>query len=98
MTVSAFPWVASNHVVTVSEAGADVMKRIATPMIGGIVTSGILKLLIYPVIYVLCKKRGLKNQDESEIQLIPPSLILSALPRSDMITRSFRSSSWPKSS
>ena len=57
------------------------MKRIATPMIGGIVTSAILELLIYPVIYVLWKKRGLKNQDEREIQLIPPSLIPSALPR-----------------
>src|ERR687891_1568703 len=35
------------------QAGADVMKRIATPMIGGVVTSAILELLIYPVIYVL---------------------------------------------
>ena len=64
-----------------TQAGADVMKRIATPMIGGIVTSAIMELLIYPVIYVLWKKRGLKKQDESEIQLIPPSLIPSALPR-----------------
>ncbi len=64
-----------------TQAGADVMKRIATPMIGGIVTSAILELLIYPVIYVLWKKRGLKSQDEREIQLIPPSLIPSALPR-----------------
>jgi copper/silver efflux system protein len=31
--------------------GADVMKRIAAPMIGGVVTSGILELLIYPAIY-----------------------------------------------
>jgi len=30
------------------------MKRIAAPMIGGIVTSAILELLIYPVIYVMC--------------------------------------------
>jgi Cu(I)/Ag(I) efflux system membrane protein CusA/SilA len=64
-----------------TQAGADVMKRIATPMIGGIVTSAIMELLIYPVIYVLWKKRGLKSQDEREIQLIPPSLIPSALPR-----------------
>lgn len=33
--------------------GADVMKRIAAPMVGGIVTSFILELLIYPVIYFL---------------------------------------------
>ena len=49
-----------------TEAGADVMKRIATPMIGGIVTSAIMELLIYPVIYVLWKKRGLKDQRQIE--------------------------------
>jgi copper/silver efflux system protein len=48
-----------------TEAGADVMKRIATPMIGGIVTSAIMELLIYPVIYVLWKKRGLKREASS---------------------------------
>jgi Cu/Ag efflux pump CusA len=31
--------------------GADVMKRIAAPMIGGVITSAILELLIYPAIY-----------------------------------------------
>jgi Cu(I)/Ag(I) efflux system membrane protein CusA/SilA len=41
------------------QVGADVMKRIATPMIGGIVTSAILNLLIYPVIYVAWRKRDL---------------------------------------
>ena len=35
--------------------GADVMKRIAAPMVGGIVTSSLLELLIYPAIYVLWK-------------------------------------------
>jgi Cu(I)/Ag(I) efflux system membrane protein CusA/SilA len=38
-----------------SGTGADVMKRIAAPMVGGIVTSFILELLIYPAIYVLWK-------------------------------------------
>ncbi|MBC7690864.1 MAG: efflux RND transporter permease subunit [Methylotenera sp.] len=32
-------------------AGADVMKRIAAPMIGGLITSFILELLIYPVLF-----------------------------------------------
>jgi copper/silver efflux system protein len=32
-------------------AGADVMKRIAAPMLGGIVTSFLLELLVYPAIY-----------------------------------------------
>jgi hypothetical protein len=35
------------------------MKRIATPMIGGVITSAILELLIYPVIYVIWRKRSL---------------------------------------
>jgi Cu(I)/Ag(I) efflux system membrane protein CusA/SilA len=43
----------------VTQAGADVMKRIATPMIGGVVTSAILELLIYPVIFVIWKQRKL---------------------------------------
>jgi Cu(I)/Ag(I) efflux system membrane protein CusA/SilA len=40
-------------------AGADVMKRIAAPMIGGVITSAILELLIYPVIYVWWRGRRL---------------------------------------
>ncbi len=36
-------------------AGSDVMKRIAAPMVGGIVTSFILELLIYPVIFTIWK-------------------------------------------
>ncbi|HWF18216.1 MAG TPA: efflux RND transporter permease subunit, partial [Verrucomicrobiae bacterium] len=40
-----------------TQSGADVMKRIAAPMIGGVITSGILELLLYPVIYVLWRKR-----------------------------------------
>ena len=36
-------------------AGADVMKRIAAPMIGGIFTSFLLELILYPVIYEVWK-------------------------------------------
>jgi Cu(I)/Ag(I) efflux system membrane protein CusA/SilA len=36
-------------------AGADVMKRIAAPMIGGIFTSFLLELLVYPVVYEVWK-------------------------------------------
>jgi Cu(I)/Ag(I) efflux system membrane protein CusA/SilA len=42
-----------------TQSGADVMKRIAAPMIGGIITSGILELLLYPVIYMIWRKRQL---------------------------------------
>jgi hypothetical protein len=59
------------------QAGADVMKRIATPMIGGVITSAFLNLLIYPVIYVIWKKRGLKEQEEEEAPFLPPALVVS---------------------
>ena len=38
-------------------AGADVMKRIAAPMVGGLVTSFILGLLVYPAIYYIWKSK-----------------------------------------
>jgi Cu(I)/Ag(I) efflux system membrane protein CusA/SilA len=37
----------------ITQTGADVMKRIATPMIGGVVTSTLLELLIYPIIFFM---------------------------------------------
>jgi len=43
----------------VTQAGADVMKRIAAPMIGGVITSAILELLLYPAIYVIWRRRHL---------------------------------------
>jgi copper/silver efflux system protein len=50
--------------------GADVMKRIAAPMIGGILTSFILELIVYPVIYETWKwnfevKRQLLTSEDS---------------------------------
>jgi copper/silver efflux system protein len=39
-----------------TSAGADVMKRIAAPMIGGLVTSFLLELLVYPAVYKLWKR------------------------------------------
>ena len=40
-------------------AGADVMKRIATPMIGGVITSTIMELAVYPAIFYLWRARRL---------------------------------------
>lgn len=42
-------------------AGSDVMRRIAAPMIGGIFTSFILELLVYPAIYELWKGFEIRN-------------------------------------
>lgn len=41
--------------------GADVMKRIATPMVGGVITSTIMELLVYPAIYFIWRKRHLPS-------------------------------------
>ena len=41
-----------------SGTGASVMKRIAAPMIGGMVSSTILTLLVIPAVYSLWKERG----------------------------------------
>jgi Cu(I)/Ag(I) efflux system membrane protein CusA/SilA len=42
-----------------TSAGSDVMKRIAAPMIGGLATSFLLELLVYPAVFKLWKKRQL---------------------------------------
>jgi copper/silver efflux system protein len=42
-------------------AGADVMKRIATPMIGGVVTSTVMELAVYPAIFFLWRSRRFKT-------------------------------------
>jgi Cu(I)/Ag(I) efflux system membrane protein CusA/SilA len=39
--------------------GADVMKRIVAPMVGGLVTSFLLELTVYPAIFAIWKGRGL---------------------------------------
>jgi copper/silver efflux system protein len=43
--------------------GADVMKRIAAPMIGGLVTSFIMELHVYPAVYYLWKKKEVSDED-----------------------------------
>ncbi|MEW6272508.1 MAG: CusA/CzcA family heavy metal efflux RND transporter, partial [Thermodesulfobacteriota bacterium] len=42
--------------------GADAMKRVAAPMVGGLVTSFALELLVYPVLYALWRGRGLPER------------------------------------
>jgi Cu(I)/Ag(I) efflux system membrane protein CusA/SilA len=71
----------------ITQTGADVMKRIAAPMIGGVITSAILELLLYPVIYVIWRKRDLPEQQEEEAvpfltrALIPSERARLRLPR-----------------
>jgi Cu(I)/Ag(I) efflux system membrane protein CusA/SilA len=44
--------------------GADMMKRVAAPMIGGLATSFLLELLVYPAVYGIWKERSLARIDE----------------------------------
>ena len=41
--------------------GTDVMKRIATPMVGGVVTSMLMELLVYPAIFYMWRARHVKS-------------------------------------
>src|SRR5204863_3767917 len=47
-------------------AGSDVMRRIAAPLIGGIFTSFILELVVYPAIYEIWKGREVRRLSASE--------------------------------
>jgi Cu(I)/Ag(I) efflux system membrane protein CusA/SilA len=66
-----------------SGAGADVMKRIAAPMVGGLATSFLLELTVYPAIFAIWKRRrnafptarevsAPSEPDESATQATPP--------------------------
>jgi Cu(I)/Ag(I) efflux system membrane protein CusA/SilA len=52
-------------------AGADVMKRIAAPMVGGMVTSTLLTLIVIPAVYSLWKERELKKLNQEIADAIP---------------------------
>ena len=52
--------------------GADVMKRIAAPMIGGMVSSTVLTLLVIPILYALWRSRSIPAVDE----LLRPTKIM----------------------
>jgi Cu(I)/Ag(I) efflux system membrane protein CusA/SilA len=51
--------------------GSDVMKRIAAPMVGGLVTSFLLELTVYPAIFALWKGRRLAARPTSRTQPTP---------------------------
>jgi len=50
--------------------GADVMKRIAAPMVGGIFTSFIMELLVYPAIYAIWRRRHVESPSA-----VPPAAV-----------------------
>jgi Cu(I)/Ag(I) efflux system membrane protein CusA/SilA len=68
-------------------AGSDVMKRIAAPMVGGIFTSFVLELLVYPAVYEVWRwhtavkklrsSSGYTGESVGGLDLMPPSPALS---------------------
>ena len=53
--------------------GADVMKRIAAPMIGGMVSSTILTLIVIPALYCIWKRWIMRSHSSSETTFAKPS-------------------------
>jgi len=49
-------------------SGADVMKRVAAPMVGGLFTSFLMELLVYPAVYLLWKRRHLPLAGEVSVR------------------------------
>ena len=45
--------------------GSDLMKRVAAPMVGGLFTSFLMELLVYPAIYLLWKRRHMTRADRT---------------------------------
>jgi Cu(I)/Ag(I) efflux system membrane protein CusA/SilA len=57
-------------------SGADVMKRVAAPMVGGLVTSFLLELLVYPPIYLLWKWNTEVKTEAMGARSVEPRVIL----------------------
>ena len=58
-------------------AGSDVWKRIAAPMVGGIFTSFVLELVVYPAIYEIWKWHFEMNHARAEAQPAALAALLS---------------------
>ncbi len=59
-------------------AGADTMRRLAAPMIGGLGTSFILELLIYPILFYIVKRIAMRQQFQQYQPAAQPALLVKA--------------------
>jgi Cu(I)/Ag(I) efflux system membrane protein CusA/SilA len=57
--------------------GAEVMQRIAAPMVGGMVTSTLLTLVVIPVLYFLWRSRGLAGSTDEAVWGAPTQVTTS---------------------
>ena len=53
--------------------GADVMKRIAAPMIGGMVSSTILTLIVIPILYFIWKRWIMRSESQIDRTVASPT-------------------------
>jgi Cu(I)/Ag(I) efflux system membrane protein CusA/SilA len=60
-------------------AGAEIMKRVAAPMLGGLITSAFLTLEVIPVLYTLWRSHQLRRAQRDEMPASP--ILLSRVPR-----------------
>jgi Cu(I)/Ag(I) efflux system membrane protein CusA/SilA len=58
--------------------GSDVMKRIAAPMVGGIFTSFVLELLVYPAVYELWRGSSLGEESAVGLEIVSVAPALQA--------------------
>ena len=72
--------------------GADVMKRIAAPMVGGIATSFLLELLVYPAIYAVWRGRTLGREASAVETFGTPSFEAGEASQDDLVSLRLRSS------
>jgi Cu(I)/Ag(I) efflux system membrane protein CusA/SilA len=52
--------------------GAEVMQRIAAPMVGGMITSTVLTLVVIPAVYYLWRRRGLEGSEGTALWGMKP--------------------------
>ncbi len=76
-----------------SGTGSDVMKRIAAPMVGGILASFILELLVYPAIYAVWRQRALNRESCPEQDLMAGYADDAAVGQTQLVTLQLQRSS-----
>lgn len=59
-----------------SGTGSEIMRRIATPMVGGLVSSTVLTLVVIPAVYVIVQRRRLGLESVPGVRLEDPEAIV----------------------
>jgi Cu(I)/Ag(I) efflux system membrane protein CusA/SilA len=57
----------------VFESGSQIMQRIASPMVGGLISATVLTLIIIPAIYMVWKSVGLRREIRRELRARVPA-------------------------